>query len=274
LDGRRPWTRGRDGVLDGHRGFGFDVQKSTDGGLTWATVGTISGVGPSALVVDPWTQTTLYLSSGTYVYKSLDGGASWNWIGDGLHEARGPHFINGLAIHPDPFAPGTIYAASDQGVFKTTDGGDVWSPVNSGLRDTSITSLAIDPWSAALYVAGTGGVHESRDLGLTWTARNAGLNPIPDFVSSFELCLKPLSCGPWLNNLVLDPWNPGTLYVGGGRAHVAKTTDGGATWSTLPVRSPMGSFVFVASNPNVLYGVESGHGDPDHGRRRELGEPP
>src|SRR3989442_12637184 len=68
------------------------------------------------------------------VYKSTDGGTSWN--ATGLNNLRGGiGFTSGLAI--DPQTPTTLYATSGSyvgslfigGVFKSTDGGGSWRAV-------------------------------------------------------------------------------------------------------------------------------------------------
>src|SRR3989442_13822403 len=68
------------------------------------------------------------------VYKSTDGGTSWN--ATGLSNLRGGiGFTSGLAI--DPQTATTLYATSGSyvgslfigGGFKSTDGGESWGPV-------------------------------------------------------------------------------------------------------------------------------------------------
>src|SRR5206468_3734344 len=74
---------------------GSGVFKSTDGGASWSAVNTgLPYSGPSytphysyvpALAIDPQTPATLYAgTSGSGVFKSTDGGASWNAVNTGL----------------------------------------------------------------------------------------------------------------------------------------------------------------------------------------------
>jgi photosystem II stability/assembly factor-like uncharacterized protein len=111
-------------------------------------------------VVDPQNPDTLY-AAGAFgdpgrdgVFKSSDGGASWNAINSGLPARSGVHV---LAI--DPQNSRTVYAGSSgSGVFKSVDGGEGWSAVNSGLTTLSVNSLAIDPQdSSTVYAATAGG---------------------------------------------------------------------------------------------------------------------
>lgn len=196
---------------------GSGVFKSTNDGASWATSSTaLSGRRVSRLIVDPVTPTTLYALSPsgllffatTSVFKTTDGGASWNTINTGLPAAS----IDGLAI--DPATPTTVYAGTaSSGVFKTTNGGGSWSATNAGLTNLTVPALVVDPAMPAIVYAGTasGGVFRSSDGGSSWSAANTGLT---------NLNVRTLS---------IDPLNPAILYVStpGG---VFKTTDGGGSW--------------------------------------------
>src|SRR3989442_1489791 len=72
---------------------GGGVFKSTDGGGGWTAANTgLCNCGPDpdysyvpALAIDPQTPTTLYAgTSGSGVFKSTDGGASWSAVNTGL----------------------------------------------------------------------------------------------------------------------------------------------------------------------------------------------
>ena len=95
-------------------------------GLPYAQVNT--------LVIDPLTSGTLY--AGTYygVFKSVDGGVSWNAVNTGLTN----DFITALAI--DPQMPATLYAGTGVGVFKERGWGENWIAANSGLTNTSVSA--------------------------------------------------------------------------------------------------------------------------------------
>src|SRR5713101_259555 len=112
------------------------------------------GVMIPALAIDPLTPTTLY--AGTYgggVFKSTDGGVSWN--ASGL--TRG---VLSLAI--DPLTPTSLYAGDDAGgVFKSIDGGANWSSAllfYYGLCGPcgGVGALTIDPLIPTTLFGGTG----------------------------------------------------------------------------------------------------------------------
>jgi len=168
--------------------------------------------------------TTVY-AGGAGVFKSADGGVTWTTIGSGLG------CVLSLAI--DPTDPTIIYAGTDVGAFKTTDGGGHWNPIDNGIVlvsgnppwHSAVTAIVIDPTNAATVYAATGrwgnGVFKSTNGGASWTAINNGL------VTNANLDVRAM---------VMDPSDPNTLYVTGVTGLLsAKTIDGGATWTTLPV---------------------------------------
>lgn len=85
---------------------------------------------------------TLLLGAHTGLFKSADGGRSWQKIA--LSEKRSR--LDVMAVTPDPKDPKTIYVATHEvGVLKSTDGGTAWKEVNTGLKGHDVHGLAIDP---------------------------------------------------------------------------------------------------------------------------------
>ena len=88
------------------------------------------------------------------MFKSIDGGASWTAISNGLPD--GAIFL--VAVDPQDSA--TVYVgqfmADTNALFKTVDGGATWDRLNSGLDGSYTGSLAIDPHNpSVLYVFAT-----------------------------------------------------------------------------------------------------------------------
>jgi photosystem II stability/assembly factor-like uncharacterized protein len=186
------------------------VYKSTDGGGTWIAAG--SGLPKSwfavaSFVFDPRSADTVYAvlydeweddAANVHVgiYKTTDGGATWNAVNDGLPPTRwGYVWVTALTI--DPKNPTTLYAGTPDGVFKSTNGGASWTAANSELRE-SISSLAIDPLHPSTVYAGTWnhGVFKSTDSGSTWNAANSGLTTLN------------------VQTLALDPKDSNRVYAG------------------------------------------------------------
>ena len=134
--------------------------------------------------------------SGTGVYKSTDGGATWTHAG--LAES---HHIGRIRVHPDD--PNTVWVASigplysaggERGVYLTRDGGATWTQtLNPAMQDTGAIDLILDPADPnTLYAAtwtrsrrawdfreagGGSAVYRSTDGGASWqrvTVEGAG----------------------------------------------------------------------------------------------------
>nr|WP_243663911.1 hypothetical protein [Rhodothermus marinus] len=157
--------------------------------------------------------------AGTGVYRSTDGGRTWEHLG--LAET---HHIGRIVIHPDD--PNTVWVAAvghlyspnpERGVYKTTDGGRTWRRVLYVDDNTGAIDLAIDPTNPnVLYAAmwhrerrawnfveaGPGsGLFKSTDGGETWQRLNV------------EGSGFPTGEGVGRIGLALYPKNPQILYA-------------------------------------------------------------
>ena len=162
------------------------VYKTTDSGKTWEQKLFVNeDSGCVDLSVDPsnprimfasfWTvrRTPYSLSSGgegSSLWKSIDGGETWDDISanDGMPE--GPLGISGVSV--SGANSDIVYAvieAKDGGVFRSRDGGDSWSRTNTdrSLRQRAwyYSRLQADPVDAdTVYVLNVG-MHRSTDGG-------------------------------------------------------------------------------------------------------------
>ncbi len=183
------------------------IWKSVDNGLNWKPIfdkTDVSSIGALAIAPsDPnivWAGTgeaniRSSISVGNGVYKSADGGKTWNHMG---LEKTGR--IGRVLIHPtNPdivlvAALGHSYGPQEErGVFKTTDGGKTWNRVLFTDDNTGSSDIAMDPVNPRNIVAGmwpldiktwerrsggpNGGVFISRDGGDTWIKQT---NELPD----------------------------------------------------------------------------------------------
>ena len=135
------------------------------------------------------------VSYGDGVYRSLDGGETWEHLG--LEDAK---IISQIIIHPDDpdivyvGSPGQAFGPSpERGVFKTTDGGETWEHVlfkseEAGVIDMIMSPDDPDTLFAAVWeferkswgpkTAGPdSGLWKSTDGGVTWEdiRQNEGL---------------------------------------------------------------------------------------------------
>jgi photosystem II stability/assembly factor-like uncharacterized protein len=146
--------------------FGQIIQRSDDGGASWAPVDntfTYAGIPGTHMWYDgtphPWEFKRVWhlepsLTERDVVYagvedaaifKSSDGGHSWLELSGLRKHGSGPQWqpgAGGMCLHTivlDPTDPARMYVAiSAAGAFRTDDGGETWMPINKGLRSAQI----------------------------------------------------------------------------------------------------------------------------------------
>jgi len=181
------------------------VWKSVDGGTTFKSVfDKQPALSIGSVAIDPSHPLTVWVgtgeswvrnsvSVGTGVYRTRDGGETWEAMGlsDSEHVSR-------IVVHPKD--GNTVYACAlghlwnsntERGVFKTTDGGKTWNKLLYRNDSTGCAEMAMDPQDpAVLYAAmwdvrrephkfrsgGPGsGLFKSTDSGATWHELRKGL---------------------------------------------------------------------------------------------------
>jgi photosystem II stability/assembly factor-like uncharacterized protein len=202
------------------------VRKSTDGGLSWATLNLGIGANDEVfdVAIDPSDSSILWAgiadaagSQPVNVMRSTDGGATWT-------DRTPPHApMSGRAIAIDPNDSNTVIAVfgGDFGggeVWVTTDGGDSWMDRSAGLPGNPLNAVVYDGTrllvgGGLLFGSQFVGLYESPDLGVTWT---------------------PLHDGTWpvlvVEDIAVDPGDAARIFVAIDGGGVNRTTDGGATW--------------------------------------------
>lgn len=185
---------------------GGGVWKTTDGGLNWRNIsdGYIKTGSIGAIAVAPSDQNVVYVgtgaadlrgnvSAGVGMYKSVDAGESWSFIG--LPKAGQ---IAQIQIHPDNHdyvlvaVLGNAFGPSkERGVYKTTNGGESWEQILHVSERTGAVDLVMDPNNPRILYAGMwtaerkpwtfidgsaeGGVYKSVDGGKKWEKVANGL---------------------------------------------------------------------------------------------------
>jgi len=143
------------------------VWKSTSGGIDWtpifndqltASVGALAIQQSNPDVI--WVGTgegnpRNSLNGGYGIYKSLDGGKSWQSMG--LESTRHIH-----RIIIDPTQPNTVYVAAigspwgvhpERGIYKTTNGGKSWRKILYQNQKTGAADLVMDPTNPNKLIA-------------------------------------------------------------------------------------------------------------------------
>ncbi len=132
----------------------ISVLRSADEGATWTTLPfPISNTeGGIYLAVDPRDHDIVYAAVIRFgVFKSLDGGATWLEINEGLPPGvREMHAVTINPHNPDELFLGmeddSPFDGESDLVYVTTDGGQRWSRLSSGLPSAGhVSTFSIDP---------------------------------------------------------------------------------------------------------------------------------
>jgi len=216
---------------------------------------------------------TIWVAAATGgVWKSVNEGTTFEPVFDAMPTAS----IGDIAI--DPHNPDTVWVGTGEanifrssnagcGVFKTVDGGKSWTL--TGLENThTVPRIRIDPRDGDIVYVAAGG-HE-------WTRNpERGLYKTTDGGQTWDRILY-LNDETGVNDLVLDPENPDTVYCttwqrtrlkwNDPRTYtrhrynaVWKSTDGGKNWKKIVNGLPGPGYLgrtgidIAASSPRVLY---------------------
>ena len=190
----------------------------------------------TAIAGDPDDPGVIYIGTQhSGVYKSIDGGLSWQPSHAGLDRA----FITGLIVDPDN--PSTIYASVEiGGIFKSTDGAKSWYSINSGIElpgGQDDSRVVMDSQNSQhLYFTQRDKLYQTMDGGVSWQVVG-----IPD-------CMMEIS------NLAIHPGDGNTIFltelIGGKEKQkcesgVYTSKDAGKHWSLLPMDTALQTINFV-----------------------------
>ncbi|MFC1556219.1 WD40/YVTN/BNR-like repeat-containing protein [candidate division KSB1 bacterium] len=226
------------------------VFKTTNNGITWEPIfddaGTTLSIGDIALA--PSDPLIVWVGSGEAngeqgaaslgdgVFKSLDGGKTWQNMG--LRDTR---FIHRVVIHPEN--PDIVFVASpghrwgpnaERGLFRTQDGGKTWKKVLYINEDTGVADVVMEANGRVLYASAfqrrrhawgnlTGGpdsgIYRSFDGGDTWEKLGGGLP---------EGTLGKIA-------LAIAKSSPNVVYaaIGDKDGGLYRTEDRGTTWTRV-----------------------------------------
>ncbi|MFL5339209.1 MAG: VPS10 domain-containing protein [Gemmataceae bacterium] len=224
------------------------VWKTANAGVSWTPV--FDGEGSYSIgcvVLDPKDPNVVWVGSGENnsqrsvgygdgVYKSIDGGRTWQNVG-----LKASEHIAKILI--DPRDSDIVYVAAqgplwgpggDRGLYKTTDGGKTWNRILNISENTGITDVVQDPRHPDVLVAASyqrrrhvytiidGGpecaLHRTTDGGKTWTKLKSGL-PTAEMGRI---------------GLAAAPTDPDTIYAiieaADKQGGIFRSTDRGVTW--------------------------------------------
>ena len=264
---------------------GGGVWKTTDAGNNWKNISdgqiTVGSIG--AISVSESDENVVYvgtgsadprgnISTGNGIYKSVDSGENWDFIG--LPKAG---LIGKIEIHPEN--PNIVYVAvlgnifgpnKERGVYKTIDGGKTWNKIfyisnKTGARDVEINpdneneilasfwTVQRKPWT---LVDGSdeGGVFMSKDSGKSWKKLTEGLPK--GLTGKIQVEYSPANSKRLWAMIQAQEEEEGGLY---------RSDDGGKTWSRVnrdhKLRQRGWYYSHINADPvneNIIYASNTG----------------
>ncbi|WP_234110653.1 MULTISPECIES: VPS10 domain-containing protein [Chryseobacterium] len=234
------------------------IYKTTDGGTTWQKIfGIDQKTGCSDLTIDPKNPNTMYasfwefrrtawsFSSGgekSALYKSIDGGKTWNKIHHGFPVGK----LGRIAVAVAPSSPNILYSVLEtekpetSGLYRSDDGGNSWKHLNSDfglvVRPFYFSRIVVDPKNPDVVVKGGLYGSISRDGGKTFKNLGAMHGDIHD--------------------ITFDNLDSERIYVGtdGG---VYRSWDGGNTMDIVK-SLPVSQYYHVSLDQNEPYNIYGG----------------
>ena len=224
--------------------YGNGVYKSVDAGNTWTHVGLTETRHISDVIIDPRSDDVIYVAAqgavhgpteDRGVYKSIDGGKTWNKILY-VDEDTG---VSSLIM--DPSNPRILYAATwdhrrlpwkiisggeGSSIYKSVDSGTTWKEITNGLPDMmgkiGLSVSPVNPQRVYALVESekeVSGMYRSDDGGKKWTLMSNDQN---------------ITARSWYYMEVFaDPQNEEVVYAL--NAPLMKSIDGGKTFTSMRV---------------------------------------
>ena len=258
--------------------FERGVFRSTDGGTTWQKVlYKDENIGAIDLAFDPtnpmkiyavlwasrrppWTTGGSYGAPGSGLFKSADGGTTWQELTKGLPSGADLGRI-GLAIAPSD--PRRIYALVQSekagGVYRSDDAGENWQRVNSESRvygrGDDFACVRVHPKDPnTIFIANTS-TYKSTDGGKSFTA------------------FKGAPGGDDYHTVWINPEDPQIIALASDQGVTISVNDG-AAWSSW-YNQPTAQFYHVVTDnqfPYWVYGGQQESGSAGTASRSDFGE--
>ncbi len=272
------------GLGDPFDGTGIGLVKSIDGGNTWFNP---VYLGDSTVVTDiqvvPGNSNTVLASTNKGLFRSVDAGASWSAVtlntgftgapyGWSIAWAGGTKFV--ASIEADAAAAsgntqGQIWVSSDSGATWTRSTGVTLTGGLERITVTAAPSLRTTLYAMAAKPGGDlGEIFKSTNGGTSWVATSAAGKRYKNANTEARTVGQIFNTQGWYDHLLaVHPTNPNTLYIGGA-LHMARSTDGGTSYSqvsnwlgqfSLPyVHADFHTATFDATGSKLYVGTDGG----------------
>ncbi|MEM6697959.1 MAG: hypothetical protein AAF599_06160, partial [Bacteroidota bacterium] len=257
------WTRNSVTVGDG-------LYRSTDGGSNWEKIGFEKSERIASVIVNPSNSQEIYVgvlgalwsdSEERGVYKSTDGGATWNKILY-VDESTG---CADMAM--DPSNPDVLYASmwefrrtswsfnsggEKSALYKSTDGGASWNKIHNGFPEGKLGRLGIAVAASNPQVLYTvieaeeddkKGLYRSDDAGANWKQLN----------NDFGITVRPF----YFSRINVDPRDENVVVKAGLSGSISR--DGGKTFKSLGgMHADIHDVIFDVNDSDRMYSGTDG----------------
>jgi photosystem II stability/assembly factor-like uncharacterized protein len=237
------------------------IYKSTDGGSTWARMLYLDqNTGAFQVMLDPSNPETVYADMWSHregpwenasfsgdtsgLFKSEDGGQTWNRLTNGLPGSEDGLGRIGFDIsRSDPsilFA--VVNARTGAGVYRSDDAGLNWSFISSDSRifgrGNDFGEIRIHPQNPDILFAGNVASYRSSDGGRTW------------------MSIKGAPGGDDYHRIWINPIQPDIMLFAADQGATI-TVNGGRTWSSW-YNQPTSQLYHVSTDNEYPYNVYGG----------------
>ena len=193
--------------------------RSTNTGTSWSEIGTTqlgAGVQSVALSANFANDNTLFATTATTIYKSVDRGNTWYNI---PAPSGATSTLTVIAESPNYAVDKTILlGTTSNGIYKSSNGGGAWSSVTSALT-SQVTALIFSPSFSSdqtAFAATYGsGFLVSTNSGVTWLAANSKITDL----NATSIALSP--------SFLTDS----TLWISTAVNGVYQSSNRGASWT-------------------------------------------
>ncbi|HMF94651.1 MAG TPA: hypothetical protein VKE96_10165 [Vicinamibacterales bacterium] len=208
----------------------------------------------------PWEYNNAYTGSTSGLFKSADGGSTWQPLTRGLPTTADGLSRIGVGIAPSN--PQRIYAwvtAQTSGLYRSDDAGATWTLMNTETRvwgrGDDFANVRVDPSNPDVVYAANTSTYRSTDGGRTFTA------------------IKGAPGGDDYHTIWINPTNPRNILIAADQGATI-TVNGGETWSSWYNQPTAQMFHVAADNrfPYWLYGGQQESGSAGVRSRSDFGE--
>jgi photosystem II stability/assembly factor-like uncharacterized protein len=221
------------------------IARSTDGGASWLTIGSLSMGNCQELTIDPTDASLLYAAGSNYTHRSTDGGETW------VYTYVPSFYFYGITAHPS--TPGVLYGSGmmyvsalwKMALHTSSDSGATWTTTilydgttHSYARDIAVCYSNPD----VIYVCGY--TYDAVALPLLFKSTDGG--------ATFEDISSNLQTGFYLYTVGVNPTDPDIVYLGASSG-IYRSTDGGTTWTYQYNATSSYTMVTTPLDPDLVY---------------------